>query len=88
MLELPSIVYLPAVMGLLCYIILPMTIIFELLLASLYFALAVRFPWTYLYLAGISLPLSIVSLSVKAYAFWNYWRGMLAREGTQKVGLE
>ncbi len=86
--ELPSIVYLPAIMGLLCYFLLPMTIIFGCLLAFLYIVLAVPFPWTYLCLAGIVLPLLIVSLSVKAHAFWNYWKCMLAREGVQEVSLE
>jgi hypothetical protein len=86
--ELPSILYLPDTMGLVCYFFLPMTIIFGFLLAFLYILLAVPFPWTYLCLAGIILPLLIVSLSVKAHAFWNYWRGMLAREGVQEASLE
>jgi hypothetical protein len=86
--ELPSIVYLPAILGFLSYILLPTAIILGYLLAILYVVLIVPFPWIYLCFAGIVLPLLIVSLSVKAHAFWNYWEYMLARKGVQRVNLE
>lgn len=86
--ELPSIVYLPAVTGLLCYFLLPMIIIFGHLLAFLYIMSAVPFPWIYLCLAGIVLPLWIVSLSTKAHAFWNYWKCVVVRKNLREVNLE
>ena len=81
--KLPSIIWMPATVGLLCYVFLPVFTIFGYILALL-FVLRLSFPWNWLCLAGIISPLTIVLLSVKAHAFWNNWSRLFKENGTHR----
>jgi len=86
--ELPPTVYMPAIVGLLCYFLLPTIIIGAYILAFLYILLSVPYPWIYPCIAGIVMPSLIISLSAKAHSFWNYWQCITARNTRCAVTLE
>jgi hypothetical protein len=86
--ELPSALYLPAAVGLLCYSLLPMVIILGHLLAFVYIVSAVPFPWNYLCVAGVISPISIISLSTRAHVFWNYWKCVVTKNNLRELSIE
>lgn len=72
--RLPSIVWMPDIMGLFCYALFPMLIIVSYIVAFIYIVVLVHSPVVFLLFTAIMAPLLLISASAKAHAFWDYWQ--------------
>ena len=72
--QLPSIVWMPDLMGLLCYCILPAIIILGYIVIFVYSVLILQSPLVYLLLVAMISPLWLISMSAKAHAFLEHWQ--------------
>jgi len=77
--RLPSIVWMPDIMGLFCYALFPMLIILSYIVAFIYIVFLVHSPVAFLLFTAILAPLLLISASAKAHEVWNYWQLLVGK---------